>query len=162
MGVLVRLALAALLLAGGCFAPDQRDGVVACATDRSCPPDFQCDERDNLCYRELPPPGQPDAREVADASVTDGPIEIVDAPPYDASSLPECGDGVDNDCDGRIDFGVDPGCSSSEDDDEHGTTECDDGLDNDEDGQTDFQIASPTCTAPKDDNCNSPFDDNEN
>jgi hypothetical protein len=31
---------------------------------------------------------------------------------------PECSDGVDNDGDGKIDFGSDPGCSSAEDDSE--------------------------------------------
>ena len=67
MGVLIRIALAGLLLAGGCFSPDQRDGAVSCASDGSCPPGFECDQRDDLCYRELPPPGQPDARPVADA-----------------------------------------------------------------------------------------------
>jgi hypothetical protein len=162
MGLLVRLALAGLLLAGGCFSPDQRDGAVACASDGSCPPGFECDQRDDLCYRELPPAGQPDARPVPDASLSDGAVLVYDAAPLDATPLPQCSDGEDNDCDGRIDFGVDPGCSSGEDDDEHGTTECDDGVDNDEDGDTDFQIASPSCTSPKDDNCSSSFDDREN
>jgi hypothetical protein len=159
---MIRLALAALLLASACFSPDARDGVVSCALDHSCPPDFTCDLRDDLCYRELPAPGQPDARQqVIDAAVTDGPVVTYDAPPLDATPLPDCSDGKDNDCDGRIDFGVDPGCSSGTDEDEHGTTECDDGVDNDEDGETDFQISSPVCTEPKDDNCTSSFDDRE-
>ena len=160
MGVLIRAALLAALAVAGCFNPDERDGVVACGSDSSCPPDFTCDSRDNLCYRELPPPGQPDARQVIDASIADA--QVFDAPGPDATPLPDCSDGKDNDCDGRIDFGVDPGCSSGEDDDEHGTTECDDGVDNDEDGEVDFQIVSPACNEPKDNNCMSSFDDQEN
>jgi len=160
MGLLIRISLAALLVAG-CFSPDERDGAVACAADMSCPPGFQCNQPDQLCYRELPEPGRPDAMPVADAApISDA--QVFDGPSPDATPLPQCSDGKDNDCDGRIDFGVDPGCSSSDDDDEHGTTECDDGLDNDDDGNTDFQIASPTCTQPKDTNCSSSFDDNEN
>jgi hypothetical protein len=158
MGLLIRLALAGLLLAG-CFDPDERDGVVACAADLSCPPDFQCNLADHRCYRTLPPE-QPDASRIVDAAVADA--TIFDAAPPDATPLPQCSDGLDNDCDGRIDFGVDPGCASAEDDDEHGSKQCDDGIDNDDDGDTDYQISSPECTAPKDSNCTSPTDDNEN
>lgn len=159
MGVLIR-ALAAALLVAGCFSPGERDGVVACAGDGSCPPGFLCNEPDRLCYRELPEPGRPDANPVIDAAVSDA--VSPDAPPPDATPLPQCSDGEDNDCDGRIDDGVDPGCDGPEDDDEHGTRECDDGMDNDDDGETDFQISSPTCTEPTDTSCTSPFDDNEN
>ena len=158
MGLLMRMAIAALFLAG-CFSPDAKDGVVACALDGSCPPDFVCNTPDNLCYRTLPPPGHPDASTVGDAAVGDA--TVYDAPPPDATPLPQCSDGQDNDCDGRIDFGVDPGCDSGEDDDEHGNAECDDGIDNDGDNNIDFQIASPECTLPKDDGCTSSFDDRE-
>ncbi len=159
MGLLIRIAAAALLLAA-CFSPDTRDGVVSCAADRSCPPDFVCNPSDRLCYRTLPDPGDPDAARVIDAAITDA--VVYDAPPLDATPLPQCSDGEDNDCDGRIDFGVDPGCENGEDDDEHGNTECDDGVDNDGDNDIDFQISSPECTLPKDSNCTSSFDDREN
>jgi len=159
MGLLNRLAFAALLVAG-CFSPETRDGVVSCASDQSCPPDFLCNPSDHLCYRTLPAPGDPDATTAIDASIADA--TVYDAPPPDANTLPQCSDGQDNDCDGRIDFDVDPGCSNGEDDDEHGTTECDDGVDNDGDNDIDFQISSPECTMPKDSNCSSSFDDREN
>jgi hypothetical protein len=157
MGVLIRFALLGVLLAG-CFSPDTRDGVVACGADSSCPPDFQCNPADRLCYRTLPP--APDAAHIIDASTADA--AVVDAGPPDANTLPECSDGKDNDCDGRIDFGVDPGCDSGADDDEHGALECDDGIDNDGDNNLDYHISSPQCTEVRDSNCNGPADDNEN
>jgi hypothetical protein len=52
----------------------------------------------------------------------------------DACDSP-CGDGLDNDGDGLVDFPADPGCASSR------WTEsprCDDGLDNDDDGKVDW------------------------
>jgi len=145
MGLLMRFAVAALFLAG-CFSPDTRDGVVSCASDQSCPPDFLCNPSDHLCYRTLPPPGDPDASHV-DAAISDA--AVYDAPPPDATPLPQCSDGLDT------------GCDSGEDDDEHGNAECDDGIDNDGDNNIDFQIASPECTLPKDDRCTSSFDDRE-
>lgn len=57
-----------------------------------------------------------------------------------------CGDGVDNDRDGSVDFGSDPfvndpGCSSSSDPDERSPAlPCDDGIDNDGDGTRDVQV----------------------
>lgn len=163
MDLLIRRAAAAALalLWAGCFDPSERDGVVSCAADGSCPPGFLCNPPDDLCYRELPAPDRPDAASpITDAAAADAPAADAGGP--DAAPLSQCADGVDNDCDGRIDFGVDPGCASEEDDDEHGSAECDDGLDNDEDGDTDFQISSPSCDQPGDTNCNSPFDDQEN
>ncbi len=66
-----------------------------------------------------------------------------------------CGDGIDNDADGKMDYPADPGCSSLDDTDESdtcpgvgpGCPECSDGVDNDNDGQTDY---------PNDTNCLSP------
>jgi hypothetical protein len=52
-----------------------------------------------------------------DGRVTALPSEAWTGPPI------ECNDGVDNDGDGRTDFGDDPGCNSPEDDDE--TDSCD-------------------------------------
>ena len=49
---------------------------------------------------------------------------------------PECGDGVENDGDGLVDYPADPGCQSAT-----GTVEspaCQDGVDNDLDGRIDF------------------------
>ena len=71
-----------------------------------------------------------------------------------------CSDYLDNDGDGKIDFGTqpdnDPGCDSELDISELGTTDCDDGIDNDTDGRVDFG------TAPnKDPGCDQPSDDNE-
>lgn len=162
MGLLMirnRAGMLAALLIAGCFSPDTRDGVVSCAADQSCPPDFVCNPADHLCYRTLPP--QPDAHGPIDASMIPD-AAVADAAPPDAARLPECSDGKDNDCDGRIDFGVDPGCASEADDDENGTTECDDGIDNDGDNLIDYHIASPQCVDAKDSNCSGPADDNEN
>jgi len=69
--------------------------------------------------------------------------------------------GIDDDCDGKIDrAGGDPGCSSNTDDDERGTKECDDGIDNDVDGYRDY--VAPGCgTAIGDPQCDKPDDDDE-
>jgi hypothetical protein len=75
---------------------------------------------------------------------------LMGAPPIAA-----CADGVDNDLDGLADSG-DPGCSSSEDNDEHGTALCDDGIDNDGDGLADYKV-----NGTGDPGCNSPTDNRE-
>jgi len=49
----------------------------------------------------------------------------------------ECNDGVDNDRDNRVDYGVDRGCSSAIDTSE-AETECNNGVDDDEDGYIDL------------------------
>ncbi|MFH1589530.1 MAG: hypothetical protein ABIB43_03115 [archaeon] len=68
----------------------------------------------------------------------------------------ECSDGIDNDNDGLIDYPNDPGCESTEDDDEYNDPiivyQCSDGLDNDGDGLIDF---------PSDPGCDSLTDDDE-
>jgi hypothetical protein len=63
----------------------------------------------------------------------------------DDVTLPACGDGIDNDGDGKVDFPEDPGCYSVLQDDEtddcpsgDGCPECSDGIDNDADGQLDW------------------------
>lgn len=50
-----------------------------------------------------------------------------------------CGDGLDNDGDGKVD-GADPGCSGASDDDEYNPppVACNDGVDNDGDGLVDL------------------------
>ena len=71
------------------------------------------------------------------------PVQVV-------APLPVCGDGVDNDGDGRVDFPTDPGCASASDDDEADPSACSDGLDNDGDGKIDFP-ADKGCMAADDD-----------
>jgi len=53
--------------------------------------------------KQAPPPPPP-------------PVQVV--PPVAPPPAAQCGDGVDNDGDGAVDFPADPGCSSTEDDDE--------------------------------------------
>ncbi len=74
------------------------------------------------------------------------------APAAPAARRAACDDGLDNDGDGRIDFGEDPGCVHPfgiED------PQCDDGLDNDADGRVDWSGAGaagpdPDCAGPTD------------
>jgi hypothetical protein len=73
------------------------------------------------------------------------------------ASLP-CVDGLDNDGDGALDFGADPGCASADDPDRSerdstGSYPCDDGVDDDQDGYVD---------APEDPGCRSPSGPREN
>jgi len=72
--------------------------------------------------------------------------------PFDASAKtftqaqfqPQCSDQADNDGDGLIDNGSDPGCTSATDNDETdpntgpNANQCEDGFDNDGDGKIDF------------------------
>jgi formylglycine-generating enzyme required for sulfatase activity len=51
---------------------------------------------------------------------------------------PECADGLDNDGDGLLDFGVDPGCDATDDVSERGMGVCDNGLNDDGDVWADF------------------------
>jgi hypothetical protein len=146
------LIVASLALATGCFAPSERDGAVACGAAGECPPGFACHPPDNRCYRD--PPGGGDDAAPADASLIDASADAS----VDGGFTPECSDGIDNDCDGDLDFPDDPGCTSGNDPNEHGTKECDDGVDNDDDGATDFQFgpgcgtSDPQCTDPNDPN----------
>ena len=57
---------------------------------------------------------------------------------------PECGDGLDNDGDGFIDVGSDPGCRTASTESED--PKCDDGLDNDGDELVDAR--DPECEVP--------------
>jgi hypothetical protein len=134
MELLRRLAPAALLCAT-CFSPVETDGTLHCGPQDACPDGFRCVA--GYCTR-------------ADAAPTD-------APAPDAM-LPACSNGIDDDCDGKIDMD-DPGCSSPNDNNEHGTKKCDDGIDNDLDGFADFHVAG--CGPPGDPQCTSPDDDDE-
>jgi len=62
-------------------------------------------------------------------------------------SPPACNDGIDNDGDGKIDFGNDPQCNAKGDRSE--TPDCGDGIDNDGDGQIDWP-ADTGCTSASD------------
>ncbi len=74
------------------------------------------------------------------------------------STPPQCNDGLDNDNDGKVDWGVpgdadaDPGCSTPTDDNEGDDptppAQCADGLDNDSDGLVDMQ--DPGCSSESD------------
>ncbi|MDQ3724235.1 MAG: hypothetical protein M3376_14490 [Actinomycetota bacterium] len=57
----------------------------------------------------------PPAPETTPATTDDGPGTTDDT---GGNGSPECSDGVDNDGDGKVDFGNDPGCSSAADDSE--------------------------------------------
>jgi hypothetical protein len=66
---------------------------------------------------------------------------------------PDCGDGLDDDGDGLIDYPNDPGCTDALDPDERGAIyECDNGIDDDQDGLIDF---------PEDDGCVAATDETE-
>ena len=68
---------------------------------------------------------------------------------------PVCGDGLDDDGDGKIDYPNDPGCATPEDDSETdtcpgaGCPECGDGIDNDGDTKIDYPMDT-TCKAAGD------------
>ena len=73
---------------------------------------------------------------------------------YGLSSIPACGNGIDDDGDGTKDA-ADPGCANTSDIDERSPTlPCDNGADDDGDGRMDFDPvtrADPTATAGKGD-----------
>jgi hypothetical protein len=117
----------------GCFDPEEKDGTLGCGAEGACPSGFVC-AADGFCWRRGHEP--------------------------DAMPLPACSNGIDDDCDGKIDkAGGDPGCMDAEDDDEHGHKRCDDGIDNDGDGLSDYRV--PGCGPPGDPECGKPEDDNE-
>jgi choice-of-anchor B domain-containing protein len=68
----------------------------------------------------------------------------------DLGAVPVCSDGLDNDGDGLIDDGQDPGCRSALAQSE--SPACQDGIDNDGDGGIDWDgaPADPQCTNPWD------------
>lgn len=73
-------------------------------------------------------------------------------------SVPECQNGLDDDCDGKTDH-EDPGCENDADESELGSKKCDDGIDNDADGLIDFHPAA--CGLTPDPGCERPDDDSE-
>ncbi|MBI2892732.1 MAG: SUMF1/EgtB/PvdO family nonheme iron enzyme [Deltaproteobacteria bacterium] len=64
------------------------------------------------------------------------------------SALTQCNDRIDNDGDGLVDFGPDPGCAGPVDSSEADLEpQCGDGVDNDDDGATDFPADSSCADA---------------
>ena len=66
-----------------------------------------------------------------------------------------CSNGIDEDGDGRIDFGSDPGCASSDDPNERSAKQCDNGVDDDNDGKIDWRgdgTGDPHCVSLTDNN----------
>ena len=64
------------------------------------------------------------------------------------AGAPACSDGLDNDGDGLVDYGAEPGCASEADASELAPTlPCDDGADNDGDGWADYRLVDgdPGC-----------------
>ena len=59
--------------------------------------------------------------------------------------VPSCGDELDNDLDGLIDYPDDKGCISSEDEFETNNIECNNGMDDDKDSLIDYPN-DPDCT----------------
>ena len=138
------LALAVALAA--CFRPNELDGALHCDEQGGCPDGFDCVE--GLCWNVEPPR--------TDAAPPDDAMHPADAEPD--AFVPACSNGIDDDCDGKIDRGGgDTGCSSGSDNDERGSKKCDDGIDNDLDGYTDFGV----CGGQGDPQCDKPDDDNE-
>jgi uncharacterized repeat protein (TIGR01451 family) len=79
-----------------------------------------------------------------------GELESAPSAPAVVSGRTDCSDGLDNDGDGFIDFGPDPGCEAPLDASEvDAEPQCSDGADNDGDGLVDFP-ADPGCGAPFD------------
>ncbi len=75
---------------------------------------------------------------VADANLRVA-LEPCAPPDPPIASFSPCNDGIDNDSDGHVDFGNDPGCDSAEDESERSAAlPCDDGLDNDLDCRWDY------------------------
>jgi hypothetical protein len=79
------------------------------------------------------------------------------ASPAQATGIPQCEDGLDNDGDGLVDYGSDPGCNDWVDNEEYNApppppppaAQCSDGADNDGDSKTDYPN-DPGCTSTSD------------
>jgi len=86
-------------------------------------------------------------------------------PPAPGIEERACGDEIDNDGDGRVDYPADEGCDSDLDPDEDDPSlprACSDGVDNDGDGFVDYdQNGNGVIDADDDRGCDSAADDDE-
>jgi len=92
--------------------------------------------------RPMPPPRKPPAPPALP------PAQPVQPPKPSGAVRAACSDGRDNDRDGKIDVGRDPGCSSAADPAEREAA-CSDGRDNDRDGKIDVG-RDPGCSSGED------------
>lgn len=93
----------------------------------------------------------PDMRVALDMAPLDAGLDMaVDAMP-DLGMQAECGNGVDDDGDGLVDYPLDPGCETFFDSDEADPDQpaCGNGVDDDDDGNTDHPD-DPGCATPAD------------
>jgi hypothetical protein len=108
------------------------------------PPDLQCDSKTDTSEAGAPSPPPP--------------------PPGPVSNGKVCGNLIDDDNDGKIDYPNDPGCYSKEDTDEGNVAQCGDGVDNDADNKIDMgnvQVWPSGAYAPRDDGCDNAWDTSE-
>src|SRR5262249_29538509 len=111
---------------------------------------------DALCWHpSSPAPESPDAPVATSKPDAKMPPPPPPPPPTPDAKLPACSDGIDTDCDALTDWPANPGCTATDDDDEHGDLECDDGIDNDHDGHANFHIGA-RC-GPGDSKCKSVY-----
>jgi hypothetical protein len=132
----------------------------ACGASFGCDYDTGSEELDATGTGDAEVDGElhadvPNERPDAAPASPDAAREAGDAP---AAPLPACANGLDDDCDGLVDYaGGDPGCSGPDDDNENAPgLVCDDGLDNDFDNLIDYAV--PGCGREGDPGCDSPTD----
>jgi hypothetical protein len=110
-----------------------------------CSDKMRFDCRHDTYFNTAPAPGSYLATHWNIGSALNQFISLDDTGPRQAV----CGDGVDNDGDGRTDYPADPGCSSQTDGNETDLPACLDFRDNDGDGKTDWPT-DPGCTSALD------------
>jgi len=96
------------------------------------------------CSDNIDQPGTSDGDAFVDYPEDPGCTSAADTNENNPSPLPQCGNAVDDDGDGRTNFNLnrfltDHGCIAASDNSELNTT-CSDGIDNDGDGRTDFPL----------------------
>src|SRR5512143_620936 len=135
----MRRYLLALALVAGCIEPAD---TYVCSTSAQCLHGGQqgsCESNGYCSFEDMTCPSGKRFGELAPADLAKQCVVSTIA----------CGDGMDNDADGLID-GLDPGCKSPDDPDEHGDDVCDDGIDQDGDGKADYRVdgqGDPGCNA---------------
>jgi hypothetical protein len=110
-----------------------------------CSDKMRFDCRHDTYFDTAPDPGQYLASNWNLGSPLNRFISFDDEGPRD----PVCGDGIDNDGDGRTDYPADPGCTGQTDSDESDLPACLDLRDNDGDRKADWP-ADPGCSSPLD------------